>query len=504
MTTAARQLIVSPAIRCGRRREALSCLALCIDQRCDKTDVMSATAQTEMWETPAGNRRGHIDQSLAAPEKSAFAWTVLVLFAVNVGLSIALVRWQVASIPVRSFFALASLGMIAFFRWEIVVRAMSNHRMKLTVIALVAFFGVVSSVISREDPAVIFRQLLEIHVQCAIALVLGAAMVSIWGVRRVAYLFIGLVLASGGVAILQFTDISLAWDLRAGLGVIQNDLPTTKLWYTKHFRALGVSMSPVILATQLCLAFIAYWALRAHETHGRILASFDHRIVIALALFAALSVVSGNRSPLLGAVVFAAIYAATRESRVMLAALAAVLVAGPVLFLMLTNMGELGLRVATTNDGSSLGRITLGNYGLRLFFDRPLGYGLGFDPREHWPGHWEYLQHSPNLQAIRNYGLHNFFLNSLNKYGVPIIFVAIFIAYHLVRRWALYLPFVVYMVHVYFHNDGPLQSDILIWYVLALFPLHEMTREHGNPFGRHAPARGPEADAQSSGVVRAI
>ena len=32
------------------------------------------------------------------------------------------------------------------------------------------------------------------------------------------------------------------------------------------------------------------------------------------------------------------------------------------------------------------------------------------------------------------------------------------------------IPFLIYIVHVYFHNDGPLQSDILIWYVLALIP----------------------------------
>ena len=420
----------------------------------------------------------HPDQLLEAPEKSAFAWTVLLLFAINLCFSVALVRWQIASIPVRSVFAVTCLGLISLYRWGVILRALSNHRVKLAVIAVVALMGLASSMIARESPATVFRQILEIHVQCAIALVLGAAMVSIWGVRRIASVFIAVVLASGVVAILQFTDFSPAWELRAGLGAIQNDLPTTKLWYTKHFRALGVSMSPVILATQLCLAFVAYWALRMHETGGAALRRLDIRIILALAVFAALSIVSGNRSPLLGAVMFAAIYAATRESKVQLAAVAGALVAGPIIFLLVTKIGDVGLRVATTNDGSSLGRITLSNYGLRLFMDRPLGYGLGFDPREHWPAHWEYLQHSPNLQAIRHYGLHNFFLNSLNKYGAPVIFVAIFVAADMFRRWRLFLPFVIYMVHIYFHNDGPLQSDILIWYVLALFPLAELKTSH--------------------------
>lgn len=411
------------------------------------------------------------DQPFLPIERSGFAWILLFLFVANIMLSIALVRWQIASIPVRSVFALACLGLVALFRFELIVSALKNHRIKFIVIGLVAAFGMISSLLVKEELAVTFRQVLEIHFQSFVALLLGATMISIWGVRRITFLLIGCVGISAAVALIQFVDLSPGWGIRAILGEIQGDLPSTQRWYTRHFRALGLSYSPVIFATQVCLAFIAYWAYRIHETRGRLIKQFDFNIIVAVLLLFTLSIASGNRSPILGIVVFSAVYFMTRGHKMFLLFVAGGLLLAPLAFYFLGNLDNAGLRVASVDDGSAVGRITLATYGFRLFLEQPMGYGLGFDPRAHWPVHWEYLQHLPNVESIRQYGLHNFFLNSLNKYGVLIVFVGIFTMFYVLIRWRVLLPFVIYVIHIFFHNDGPLQSDILIWYILPLLPL---------------------------------
>lgn len=400
---------------------------------------------------------------------------LLLLFCTNIALIICLVKWQVASVPVRALFALACLGLIMVYRWEVFVRALANHRIKFTIIGLVAIFGVVSSALANESPTTILRQILEIHVQAFVALALGASMVAIWGVRPVMMVLVGCVLVSAAIGVLQFLGFSPAWELRAVLGGFQGDPPTTTRWYTKDFRALGLSFSPVILATQASLAFIAYWACRLHQTRGRSMYRVDYAVLVALFLFVFVSLSSGNRSPILGAVIFFAAYAASRDHKFLLLTVSAALICAPFVIHVLGVLGETELRVARTGDGSSLGRFTLAQYGLQLFLDRPIGYGLGFDPRELWPAYWKDLQHMANPEAIQKHALHNYYLNALNEYGLPIVFVGIFTLYKFAKDWRVLLPFLIYMVHIYFHNEGPLQADILIWYVLPLLPLGHVT-----------------------------
>ena len=378
----------------------------------------------------------HPDQPMDPQARNGFAWLLLLMFSANVMLSISLVTWQIASIPVRSVFAIGCVGLVAMFRWELITQSIMNHRIKHIIIALAAIFGAVSSMLSGEIPAVMGRQLLEIHVQCFVAMILGGVMVSVWGVRRVTFVLLGCIGVTSLVALMQYVNIGPAWDIRATLGSIQGDPPTTQVWYTRHFRALGVSLSPVIYATQICLGFAAYWMYRAHQTRGLSLVRLDFAIVFAFILFVVLSIISGNRSPLLGGVFFIMVYVLSRDARVALLCVAGGLIALPMMLFFMASLEQSGLRVANTSDGSALGRFTLGSYGIRLFLNQPMGYGLGFNPRDHWPEHWEFLQHMANAQAIRHYGLHNFFLNSLNKYGLPIIFVATFTAYHMLQEVA--------------------------------------------------------------------
>jgi hypothetical protein len=127
------------------------------------------------------------------------------------------------------------------------------------------------------------------------------------------------------------------------------------------------------------------------------------------------------------------------------------------------------LRIGETDDGSAVGRTVLQVYGLLLFFARPIGYGLTFDSTEHWVGFWKYLKDFDNAHAITAYALHNYFLMMINKYGFPILFLAAAVSWRLARyKWSL-LGFIPYLVQIFFHNDGPLMADFLIWYIIPMY-----------------------------------
>jgi hypothetical protein len=133
-------------------------------------------------------------------------------------------------------------------------------------------------------------------------------------------------------------------------------------------------------------------------------------------------------------------------------------------------LAESGARVASTDDGSAVGRIVLSSYGWRLFTDRPIGYGLGFDSMAHSGDYWEYFEYYANADAIRNYSVHNYFLQILDKYGVGALLAGVLVFPRRKADFRILLPMIAYIVHISFHNDGPMQADFFIWYVLAMFP----------------------------------
>ena len=404
----------------------------------------------------------------ASRRLDAVAWTSLGLFAIHLFLSIILVRWQIATLPVRALVGAAALALLIAARPGAVAGAAQKHPITLSVIAVVALIGAVVSFAANDAPLAILRQLLEIHVQALFAVILGGALVSLYGSAAVARLLIGVVALSSIFAIAQYSGIDIAHTAWLALQRIQpRDAASIVGLDIRLERAPGLSYSLVFLGTQICLAFAAYWALRKRHWRGKAIA-FDWPLVGAVAALVVIAFVSGNRSPILGALIFLAIYLPLCGARGALTAAALGFIAVPLAPLLLDLVTAAGSRISSTEDGSALARGVLQNYGINLFLDRPLGYGLGFDSRGYWSQQWEALQDQPASYAMRAYALHNYFLNCLNKYGVSIIFVGAAALFYAFRRWALYLPLVIYVVHIFFHNDGPLQSDFLIWYVLIV------------------------------------
>jgi hypothetical protein len=397
-----------------------------------------------------------------------FIWPAYLLFILSLVLSVAFVKLSVGPVPVRSLTLLASLGLLTLAVPSCVGEAALKMRKFLAIIALFALLGTIVSLLNGVAAADLLQQLMEIHLQAAFAVLTAAGMAGAVGVAPVVWGFIFAVGLTAAVAIAQAIGLDFAWNLRSLAGDIMNDPLATRQFYVTRWRALGLSYSPVILATQVCLAFAAFFALRLHQRDDSI-QSIDKGIVAGAVVAILVCIASGNRSPLLGFLMFLGLYYAVVAPRVLIL-LGPVLVFGIFLSeLLLDLLAERGLRVASRDDGSAEGRSILQWYGLQLFLRHPMGYGLTFDSTQYWPLFAHETRYMENPQAIRVYALHNYPLMMLNKYGLFVIGLLLLVLPRTRAQWVVVLAFVPYLAHIFFHNDGPFLADFFIWYVLPLF-----------------------------------
>jgi hypothetical protein len=236
---------------------------------------------------------------------------------------------------------------------------------------------------------------------------------------------------------------------------------------------MGVSYSPIHLATQATLAFAAYGGLRYWEARSkglRGLPPIDWRVLVGLAAMIAVSIACATRSPILGAGVFIIAYF-TIQGDARMAIL--ILVAGAALYLVAPALLEIlqtsESRVFRVGDNSSTGRLPLFLFGFQLFLDNPLGYGFDFTSHEYWTKYWSDLYTLPSAAVIRDTLLHNYLLNMLTTYGIGLLLALPLTAY-LIWRGRTFLPvFIPYVVHITFHNTGPFWNDNLFWFVIGAF-----------------------------------
>jgi hypothetical protein len=403
------------------------------------------------------------------PRKSGVnlpAGVAILLFLVMITLSIGAVRLLVGGFPVRTLVALALFVFLILGDPQAPQRVLREHPRAILAITFFAVLGFFVSLANDFSIGGTVQQIIEIHVQALIGLVIGNSLIRRCGLGALVGVFAVIVLVSIGVATAQFLHFEPAWSLRKWLGVLQHDGPITKIYYTVRDRTMGVSFSPVHLGTQSCLAFAAYFLYLNRDP--RFLSRLRVEVIAALFVVAIACLVSGNRSPLLGVIAFTYIYLAVVNRALFLAAAAAGIFALSSFTLLQGLLLEAGLRVAETDDGSAQGRSVLAAYGVRLLMDRPFGYGLGFDSTEYWADYWQYLYYYANSDAIREHALHNYFLQVLNKYGVGAIIAVPLIIPRSRQDLLMWMAFVPYLFHIAFHNDGPLQGDFLIWYLLPV------------------------------------
>jgi hypothetical protein len=394
------------------------------------------------------------------------------LFFATLALSVCMVKWSIGPMPVRALVAISLLLFVAASKIEIIVGEVVRFRSVLAVTAIVALVGVMASLLNGADLGAVGRQLIEIHLQAAINLIVGACVLRVCGFGRSVFALAVVVGASSLFALLQFLGVGAAFDVRNFLESFQPVIGPDG--YGRYFevggRARGLSYSPVHLGTQLCLLFAAMFGFLLYAYGRRIFERLDFRVLLVAAFVAVVSIASGNRSPILGVVIFFVAYAwAIKPKLPALVLTLAAFAIVPFIDQFFLILQEFGLRVGSTDDGSAVGRTALQAYGLMLFLDRPFGYGLDFDSLDYAAQYWSRLIGFENAEAIAKHALHNYYLLMLNKYGALILPVALFVVRKWIRSPLLALGFVPYMGHIFYHNDGPYQADFIIWFVIPLF-----------------------------------
>jgi hypothetical protein len=237
-----------------------------------------------------------------------------------------------------------------------------------------------------------------------------------------------------------------------------------------RMRAPGLANTAIALATHLTLALAAVlvWRQRLGEAIGAP-RRLDPVAVAAVAAFCIACLASGNRSPILGAALFLAIYSAVRAPRAFLVATPFVLLAIPLAGLAMESLQGTGLRAFTMGDKSTEGRETLIYYGIELLRDRPIGYGLGFDPTLYWGNYADFLLQFSNPGPVSQFELHNYALTMLNYYGIGILMFVPPVLLMMRRNSTVLLAFLPYVIHIMFHNYGPLaKNDALVFVIFAV------------------------------------
>lgn len=400
-----------------------------------------------------------------------FPAVLTLAFAADLALSVYLIKFGFGILPLRAVLTLGLLLAILAVRPDVLIATTVAYARALALIAGVAALGLVASLNGGTDLALVGRQFLEIHVQAGVGLIVGACLVRLCGPKPMLICVAVVIGLSAFVAGLQFLEVGPAWDLRARLSVLQPMATEQEsgIDRLRERRALGLSFSPVHLGTQLCLMFATLVAYAGHRNVQRFETGLDTRIAAATAGLLMAAILSGNRSPLLGGLVFVVAYLTFTRPVIALPLLLSGLLVALFSDALLQIVAEAGLRVARSDDSSALGRRTLQVYGFNLLMNNPIGYGLGFNSTGNWTLYWDEVRLLDNPLIVARHVLHNYYLIMLNKYGIGIVAVAVVIALKLFRDKIILLALIPYAVHIFYHNDGPLQGDFLIWFMIPIW-----------------------------------
>ncbi len=384
-------------------------------------------------------------------------------------LAVILVRLSIGGLPVRLVFVVALLGLISLYTPGLIICSVVDQRNQIFLILFLTCCAMVSSALVGDGFTYSIGQVVQIHIQAILGLILGYCVISIAGYKSTVAMFLLPIAISSIFAAFQFAGFSPAWSVYDALSTLQpRDLADFEGFDT-HYRALGLSYSPVHLGTQICLAFAVIFAYRVSQS-GRdaIMATLDRKLILTVATFGIVAICSGNRSPMLGLAIFFCVYLASAKP--MLGLVAGLFVAAAVLLgdTIVEAMNSSGLRTFNTENSSGEGRLVLSVYGSMLIFYRPFGYGLSFDSVAHYSEYWDWLKNYPNSEAITIHALHNYYLMFINKHGVLALFVIPYLFRSFSRNLLGVLAFVPYLVHIFYHNDGPLQADFMFWYIIPL------------------------------------
>jgi hypothetical protein len=414
-----------------------------------------------------------------------------IVFAALLLATVALNAFKVGGVPIRGLFVLGALALSVLLYFDVAKRVLKDNLLLLGLAAGLAVLGIFVSLVNQASAAAVLWNVTEVHVQAAATIMVAAILARVAGPRASALAIVAVIAVSALVAAAQMMDMHAAWALRRALGPLTHEeLQGLNL---QERRPVGLAYSPIQFSTHLCLAFAAFVAVRDKLRWSA--SGADPLVVPALlALFAA-SIACATRSPILGGFVFIAAYALQRRTSwlplFLIVAAVAVYFAWPML---MEVVGTNAPRVVRTDDNSAEARSTLVYYGLRLFADNPLGYGLTFAPMTLWQHYWPDLYMMQAPEGARENELHNYLVNMINTYGVGLLLFTPVVARLLMRSKASLIFFIPYIIHILFHNYGPFFNDNVIWFVVAAIAAANVEQD----VRREAALRGIAAPALNS------
>ena len=412
----------------------------------------------------------NLNQSAGSVERSVAA----IAFAALLTATVALNAFKIGGVPIRGLVTVGALVLAVLFYFEIAKGVLKNNLLLLGLAVGLAVLGAFVSVANGAPVSAILWNLTEVHLQAAATILVAAILARVAGARASAIAVVAVIGISACVAVAQMMDIQPAWALRRALGPLTHE--EIEGLNLLDRRPVGLAYSPIQFSTHLCLAFAAFVAVR-DRLRGPANGADPLVVPALLALFAA-SIACATRSPILGGFVFIAAYALQRRTSwlplFLILAAVAVYFAWP---LLMDVVGANAPRIVRTDDDSAEARSTLVYYGLRLFLDNPLGYGLTFAPMTLWQHYWPDLYMMQAPQGTRENELHNYAVNMLNVYGIGLLLLVPVVVRLLRQSKASLIFFVPYVVHILFHNYGPFFNDNVIWFVIAAIAAVNHDRE---------------------------
>lgn len=419
-----------------------------------------------------GERHRRRSEKVSAAD--AMAYTALGLFWVSLWLTMFFVKLAIGPLPIRTIFLGISGALLIASSPQDFVRALVTARIALLAVGYACVLGVLGSIWAHATIAQIVRAVIEIHIQSATMVLVATMLIMRFTIRPVLYALVTGFLLSALVAFGQALHFDFAWDLRAWAGNLMNDPPLTRDIYTRRERALGLNFSPVHFAADACLTLAAVCYLRWSRLEDLAeLRRFDPVIGGTVVLVIMGCVATGNRSPILGVLLFGVGYFiyTQRKLALLLTPLLAMSLPGAMLVDSMPFRSESisSIRVIRT-DSSSENRTTLMAFGSQLVRERPWGYGLNFDSTEHWQNFIHEARYLSNPLSIRKWALHNYYLNLICKYGIAIIALIFIIFPYNLRQFVLIAPFSALAIHQFFHNEGILNGDLRGLVLIAAFP----------------------------------
>jgi hypothetical protein len=187
-----------------------------------------AKAPADHWRLPPrGAAASYVRPS------SAFRHLVGLAFLVVMCLSVFLVRLSAGGIPLRTIIVLALLAIIALADLSLIFRAVRSQAFIIVLLAYAALCAAVSSIGAGNNPAIWAGQIVEIHIQAMIGLVLGYSVLHMCGNRRFVTVFALPIGISVLFAALQFAGFEPAWAV-----LDRSGCPTVPCIWARRFASL--------------------------------------------------------------------------------------------------------------------------------------------------------------------------------------------------------------------------------------------------------------------------